>query len=200
MSKADLQYSPFQYQYLSCLSWLTDFEVLAHLPLTVGSSVPFASVAQSAHVPLDRLKRVARMAITSGFLSEPQPGELAHSSLSLQFFRQSELRDWVTFLAKFSAPTAGRFAEATRRWGDTVQKNQTAYNIAFETDLPFFKHISKDEATVNLFARYMHSQRHDDASAIRHLLNGFDWNGLGAGHLVDVRFDFPQPQSQNSGL
>ena len=201
-SKADLQHllSLSQYQYLSCLNWLTDFDIFAHLPLTVGSSVPFESIAQAAHVPLDRLKRVARMSITSGFLSEPHPGKLAHSSLSLPFSRQAGLRDWVTFITRFSAPAAGRFAEATRRWGDTVQKNQTAHNVAFETDLPFFEHIRQDEATVALFARYMHSQGQTDSSAIRHTLSGFDWEKVGAGHVVDVRVEYPIPDARTVRL
>lgn len=152
----------------------------------MDSSVPFESVAQSAHVPLDRLKKVARMAMTSGFLSEPQPGKLAHSRLSLQFVCQAELRARVTFLANIELPTAGRFADATRRWGDTVQKNQTAYNVAFGTDLPFFEHLSRDEGSVDLFATYMHSQDRSESLAIRHLLDGFDWEKIGAGHVVDV--------------
>lgn len=89
-------------------------------------------------------------------------------------------------MTEYSAPTAERMAEATSKWGDTVRKDQTAYNIAFRTDMPFFEHIGLKEETAALFARYMRSQGQNEALARRHILKGFDWAALGKGHVVDV--------------
>ena len=124
--------------------------------------------------------------MTGGFLSEPEPEHLAHSRISAQFAAQPALRDWASFMTEYSAPTAGRFAEATLKWGDTVRKDQTAYNIAFKTDMPFFEHIGLREETAGVFARYMRSLGQDEGLAMRHVLKGFDWAALGSGHVIDV--------------
>ena len=88
-------------------------------------------MAESAGVPLARLKSVARMSMTGGFLCEPEPNHLAHSRISAEFAVQRALQDWGTFIMRYSAPTAGCYTEATEKWGDTVRRDQTAYNIVF---------------------------------------------------------------------
>ena len=124
--------------------------------------------------------------MTGGFLCEPEPNHLAHSRISAEFAVQRALQDWVTFIIKYSAPTAGCYTEATEKWGDTVRRDQTAYNIAFETDLPFFEHIGRDEETTALFARYMRSLAQSKGMAMKFILEGFDWVSLGKSHVVDV--------------
>lgn len=126
------------------------------------------------------------MSMTGGFLAEPKPEHLAHSRISAQFAAQPALQDWAKFMVKYSAPTAARMTGATQKWGDTVQKNQTAYNVAFGTDMPFFDHVGRQEETAALFARYMRSQEHSEGSTMRHILKVFDWAALGEGHVVDV--------------
>jgi len=133
------------------------------------------------------------MSMTGGFLSEPEPEHLAHSRISAQFAAQPALQDWANFMTRYSAPTAERIAEATQKWGDTVRKDQTAYNVAFGTDMPFFEHIGREEETAALFARYMRSQGQSEALAMRHILEGFDWAALGKGHVVDVSPSLPRP-------
>lgn len=60
-------------------------------------------------------------------------------------------------MTSYSAPTAERMAEATQDLGDIVRKDQTAYNIAFGTEMPVFEHVGREEETAALFARYMRS-------------------------------------------
>ena len=127
------------------------------------------------------------MSMTSGFLSEPKPGYLAHSRLSAQFASVPTLHDWATFITTLAAPTAEKYTDATEKWGETVRKDQTAYNVAFKTDLPFFEDIARDKERVETFARYMRNQGQSEGLALKHVLDGFDWAGLGNGHVVDVK-------------
>lgn len=145
-------------KHTSCLRWLLHFNILAHLlPPLNCSGTRLATMAHSAKVPLTRLKSVARMSMTGGFLCEPEPKHLAHSRISAQFAAQPALQDWAKFMTSYSAPTAERMAEATQNLGDTVRKDQTAYNNAFGTEMPVFEHVGREEETAALFARYMRS-------------------------------------------
>lgn len=173
-----------QYQQLTCLQWLLHFKILNHIPLT--TSVPFATVAAAANVPLARLKSVSRMAMTGGLLCEPVPDHLAHSRISAKFVAEPEFLDWATFMTKYSAPTAAGFTEATERWGDTAEKNQTAYNVSFNTDLSFFAHVSQSTDMSKIFAGYMRSMGKSELTAFKHILSGFDWAALGKAHIIDV--------------
>ena len=76
--------------------------------------------------------------------------------------------------------------EAAQTWGNTVQTNQTAFNVAFGTEKSFFEHIGEQEETAALFARYMRSRTKVEELALRHILEGFDWAALRDGHVVDV--------------
>ncbi|ESZ99285.1 hypothetical protein SBOR_0326 [Sclerotinia borealis F-4128] len=179
-----LEQHQVNYQQLSCLKWLLHFDIFKQIPL--NEPIPFSTVAKTANVPISRLKSVVRMTITGGILTEPRSDYLAHSRLSAQFATNDNLIDWAKFMTEYSAPTASKFAEATARWGDTSEKNQTAYNIAFGTDLPFFGHLAQSQERTANFAAYMRSLSDSQGVALRHILTGFNWSSFEKANVVDV--------------
>ncbi|KAH8754202.1 S-adenosyl-L-methionine-dependent methyltransferase [Diaporthe sp. PMI_573] len=176
-----------QYQGFACLRWLLRFDVFKHVPLDC-TSISYASLATRISVPVGRLQSVARMAMTTGLFQEPQMGHITHSSLSLAFAQDEALRDWAHFITEYGQPTAAAFADATQRWGGTEAKNETAYNVAFDTPLPFFEDIKQRDGVANKFARYMQSQARSDGLRHEHLVRGLDWLGRfgETAHIVDV--------------
>ena len=77
--------------------------------------------------------------------------------------------------------------EQTEKYGASVKKNETAYNIAMDTDFPFFDHIGSSEALTKRFAGYMRNVTASEGVDIKHIVGGFDWAGLGKATVVDVR-------------
>lgn len=64
---------------------------------------------------------------------------------------------------------------------------ETAYNIAFDTDLPIFEYLARDEAKMDEFARYMRSVRSSEGVDLKHLVAGFTWQDIrDGGVVVDV--------------
>ncbi|KAF8860485.1 S-adenosyl-L-methionine-dependent methyltransferase [Acephala macrosclerotiorum] len=179
-----LPYMAVQYQYLACIRWLCHFSIPSHLP--VQGSVPYTEIANAAKVPELQLRRISRMAITSGFLSEPSPGMLAHSSTSAPFANQQGLVDWALLLAELSAPTAQKMVEVTERYGGTSKKNETAFNIQHNTDLPYFDYFGQLPMLRARFASYMKTVGSFPGTNIKHLIHGFDWASLGEATVVDV--------------
>ncbi|KAI0099267.1 sterigmatocystin 8-O-methyltransferase [Nemania sp. FL0031] len=173
------------FQYLSCLSWLCHYNIFHIVPLE--GTIGYEKVAAIANVSEQRLKSIARMAMTNGLFREPIPGQLAHSATSSFLTRNPDAYAWATFMCSKSAPTAMTMVDAHERWGpNTVKKNETAYNVAFETELPFFDHLSLDESEVSRFAAYMRNVTSSEGVNVKHLVAGFDWESLGNGKVVDV--------------
>lgn len=135
------------------------------------------------------------MAMTDALFREQSDGKhISHSATSALLARNEDIHAWASYICARSAPMAMQFAAAHKRWGpETVRDNETAYNVAFNTDLPFFKHIGRDEATMSEFAGYMRNVRNSDGVDIRHLVAGFAWKDIPEGGVVvDVRAFFPR--------
>ena len=173
-----------QYQQLACLRWLCHFNVLSHIPLT--HSVAYETIALAADVPLYQLKSIARMAMTTNFLHEPTPGEVAHSSTSAAFIKNPSLSDWALFMTSTSAIMASQTVEATQKYGATESKTQTTYNVWKNTDKPFFDHIKQDKELTRQFASYMKNVTSSKGMSMQHLITGYDWASLGEVTVVDV--------------
>lgn len=148
--------------------------------------MPYSEVALSAKVPEHQLKSIARMVMSSGFLCEPTPDRLGHNATSSLFASKSGMVDWTLLLAELSAPTAAKMVEGTVKFGDSHEKNETAFNIHNNTDLPYFDYITHSPLWRKRFANYMQIVSAGEGTNIKHLVNGFDWESLGAGRIVDV--------------
>jgi 6-hydroxytryprostatin B O-methyltransferase len=87
-----------------------------------------------------------------------------------------------------SAPVAQKMAAAALKWGpDSTQPYETAFNVAMDTDLPFFDHLSRNPDKMAEFSAYMRNVRSSDTVALRHLTAGFAWDGIREdGVVVDV--------------
>jgi 6-hydroxytryprostatin B O-methyltransferase len=165
----------------------------------LNDSVSYVDLAATAGIPEQRLRSVVRMAMTNSlFREEPGSKRVSHSATSALLARNTDVYAYATYMCAKSAPTAMELAAAHQKWGaDTMRTDQTAYNVAFNTDLPFFDHLGQDEARMSEFAAYMRNVRSSEAVNIKHLVSGFAWQGLGdGGKVVDVSY-FPRTDFQS---
>ena len=126
------------------------------------------------------------MAMTSGFLNEPQPECLGHSIMSAPYGTDLALQGWAKFVTTYTGTAAERFVEATEKFGETTQLDQTAYNLVTGTNVSFFEHVGQDEERAALFAQFMRGLGQGDGMALEHALEAFDWTSLGEAQVVDV--------------
>lgn len=138
-------------------------------------------------VPEPQLRSVIRMIITSNFLCEPSPNHVAHNEVSALFITNSGLMDWANFMTQYSAPAAAAFADATEKWDVTDRKDQTAFNIATNSNGTLFDYFARSSELANCFASYMKSVQASQGTSLEHHLTGFDRAGLGEALVVDVR-------------
>jgi len=172
------------YQRLSCLIWIVHFGVLDHIP--AEDSIHYDELAQATKTPVVTLKSVARMLMTEGILAEPQPERVAHSSLSAALKSDTEFYDCTKFVVKYTVTPALCAAQATEKWGEPVKKDQTAFNLAMKTDLPFFGYLANTPGLTKHFASYMRATARSLGAALDASLEDLKWAGFTRGHLVDV--------------
>jgi 6-hydroxytryprostatin B O-methyltransferase len=163
---------------------LIHFGIFSRVPST--GSISYASLAADAGVPERTLKTVARMIMTSQVFYEPQPGSIAHTATSAQFVTNQSLNDWAQFMCEASVPAALSLVAATERWPTSDSRTETAYNVAADTDLPFFDHLATLPERTRQFAGYMKNVTSSEGTKLDHLLSGFNWAGLGSARIVDV--------------
>ena len=171
-------------QYLASLRWLTNFNIFHLVPL--AGKISYDSLGARARVPGKQLKAVMRMAMTSNLFFEPEPGEVSHTATSALLVKNPGLHDWAVVMTNTTTPMANKLVEATEKWPEAVRKTETAYNVAFETDLPFFEHLNTDPKRVKEFAGYMKHIQQSEGSALRHMVQGYDWAAIGKGRVIDV--------------
>ncbi|KAG6995603.1 O-methyltransferase aurJ [Physcia stellaris] len=161
------------FQYISCLSWLCHYDIFHIVPL--GNTISYSEIAAAARVPEQRLKSILRMAMTSTLFQEQPDGKhVGHTATSALLARNDDTHAYATYMCAKSAPMAMHMTAAHRKWGSASKRSyETAYNIAFDTDLPFFDHIARDEARMEEFARYMRNVRSSEGIDFRHLVTGF---------------------------
>ncbi|GKZ22343.1 hypothetical protein AbraIFM66951_007976 [Aspergillus brasiliensis] len=163
-----LQQLATQNQYLACLHWLGEFQVLACIPLS--DSVPFQDVAELAGIPESHLRRVVRMMAATGFLREPEPGHVAHSALSASFVTRPSYLDAAMFLAETAAPAALQMPATSRDPVSTPLAMTTAH-----AQLP------KLQRQWSAYLQY--GLGHTDGNILEPL-DQFDWLGLGGATVV----------------
>lgn len=173
-----------QNQLLACLHWLGEFQVLACIPLS--GSVPFKDVADLAGVPSTQLSRVVRMTATAGFLHEPQPGHVAHSALSAPFVTKPSFLDAAMFLSEIAAPTALQMAFATQRFGHSQRPDESAYNVAFGTEVAFASVCEQRTKLQRQWPAFLRHGTGDVDACVTDILTRLDWRSLGNASVVEV--------------
>ncbi|KAL4756869.1 O-methyltransferase-domain-containing protein [Aspergillus foveolatus] len=168
--------------YTACLKWLCRFGVFNGVPLE--GSIAYDKLAAAISVPGGTLKSVARMAMTSGLFSEPTPNHIAHSPTSAMIASNANLLLCAKFMTEVGVPTASAFADATQRWPGSLSNTETAYNLAFDTQLPLFEHLKTLPTRTEQFAGYMKSVTNSEGTSLKHLVNGYDWGVLLQDSLV----------------
>ncbi|KAL9613425.1 MAG: hypothetical protein Q9167_002023 [Letrouitia subvulpina] len=126
------------------------------------------------------------MAMTGNFLSEPVLDQVAHNTTSGIFVTNPSINGWALFMAEYSCPGALSMVRATEKYGATDKKNETAFNIARSTDLPFFDYFGQSPERGRQFAAYMKNVLASESTKIDHLVHGFDWGSLGEATVVDL--------------
>jgi 6-hydroxytryprostatin B O-methyltransferase len=127
------------------------------------------------------------MAMTAHILCEPESEQVQHTAASALLAQSSALHDWALIMGIEPVDIAMKMVEATEKWPQGGKINQTAFNVALDTDLPFFQHLQKNPDLLAKYTEYQRAVSGTEGLDLKHVVHGYDWKKLGASSVVDVR-------------
>ncbi|KAI8956190.1 hypothetical protein F4801DRAFT_525734 [Xylaria longipes] len=178
-------------QLLACLQWLVQFHVLGYIPPT--GSAQLTDIADLVGVSEVSLSRIVRVVAAAGFLTEPQPGHIAHTALSAPFVKDTAYIDTITFLANTAAPAASYMTAATVQYQQRRiyhEARPSAYSLASKSSSSFDADCQQRPKLLRRYESYIRcisetDQKMDDEDAAKLLLQ-LDWQALSNARVVVV--------------
>ncbi|WZH49403.1 O-methyltransferase [Fusarium acuminatum] len=170
--------------YMEILRWMSHFKIFELVPL--DGRISYSELAAKAGVTEERLKSLARMAMTSSLFAEPEKGFMAHSATSAALVTNQGLASFRLWITAVTGPAASSMVTAHARWPDDTAPNRTAFSAAFDTDLGMYDYIATHPELYRMFDTAMQAVAKSPMSHLKHLVSGFDWGSLGKATVVDV--------------
>ena len=176
---------PNQYLEVAILRYVSHFKITQAIP--IDQDITYAEATSKAGVDEGQLKINFRLLISSFHpLTEPRPGFIAHVAASKLLVIDTSLVGRVWFMAEESYHASAKIVEAIERWGTGGSHNETAFNIAFDTELPLFEWLGQHPGVMARFAEAMKANANSESYNVSHAAAGYNWKGLGASLVVDV--------------
>ncbi|ATY59545.1 O-family 2 [Cordyceps militaris] len=132
------------------------------------------------------LKCILRLAMANDLFSEPSPNHVAHSRSSLLLLEDPCVASWVAMFTTDLLRPIVNTVEAMKKWPGSQEPNETAVNIAYRNDIPFFEFMQSDNARMKRYGLAMKAQGGRDGFDLSHTTNGYPWSELGAARVVDI--------------
>ncbi|KAI0972468.1 hypothetical protein F4678DRAFT_460689 [Xylaria arbuscula] len=178
-------------QLLACLQWLVQFHVLGYIPPT--GSAQAKDIADLVGVSEVGLSRIVSVVAAAGFLTEPQPGHIAHTALSAPFVKDTAYVDTITFLANTAAPAASCMTAAMVQYQQMRMYHEarpSAYSLASKSSSSFDADCQQRPKLLRRYESYIRciseaEQEMDDEDAVKLLLQ-LDWQALSNARVVIV--------------
>ncbi|MCJ1313933.1 hypothetical protein MMC25_007613 [Agyrium rufum] len=165
------------------LNAIQKFGIAERVPL--GGVMSYADVAKSIGVNEQITRRLLRHAMTMHVFQEPEPGMVAHTSVS-KMLHQPGMRQWMASGCEEMWPAALRTVDAISKYPDSQEPNHTGFSLANNTEHSIYQVVAADPVRAQRFAEAMAafiSGRGYDTSDI---LENYDWDTLGKVTVVDV--------------
>ncbi|WEW59435.1 O-methyltransferase [Emydomyces testavorans] len=175
---------PPQYHDNDTLRWIYRFNIADIVPLK--EDISFADIAATANVAEDHVRRILRFAMTNNIFHEPRPDHVAHTAASSLLATDEKVKAWVGYTCEDSFPTSVHAVDASVKFKNSKKPNESAYNLAFQTSLPYFEHLAHFPEREKRFAMTMQATTLASGFNISHLANGYCWESTGNSTVIDV--------------
>ena len=172
-------------------------------------SITYADLAAKVNVPEGRLRRVIHYALNNHIFIASGPDSIAHSATSAEAVLDPFVYGWIEHNVFEVGPAALKVTDAVEKFGDSEEPGHAGAALALPVEEGLFfwmendgvgepseeilgGKIVKSDRTKGYrnrrFGAAMHSMMIGGAHAAAHVNNGFDWEALGKGTVVDVSF------------
>jgi len=113
---------------------------------------------------------------------------VAHTADSRMLVEDEAMFEMCGFFLEETRLASVELVEAMEKWPGAQEPNQTAYNVRFGTEEPFYQYISRDSARLRRLEMSMRGFSCGSESAARAIALAYPWKEVanGRGLMVDV--------------
>ena len=175
-------------QYLSVLSlhYVSHFEIAKYVPLDKEISYP--DLAAKSGRELTALRRLTRHAMTSKIFHEPVKDHIAHTPASRLLVEDRKTAAWVDLCTESIFLAGAHTCDALERWPGSQNPRHTGLSLGVgnpgQTSL--YEEAKKDPKRMAKFKDAIELFSSGEGYEASFLVEGYDWDKLGEGTLVDV--------------
>ncbi|KAK5111515.1 hypothetical protein LTR85_011863 [Meristemomyces frigidus] len=165
--------------------FIQKFDIARKVSRHEEGEVSYSDLAADTGLDISSLRRMLRFAIAHRVFVESRPDYVSHSAASGVLAEDDALRDWLDFMLVDALPSGPRAVEALAKWPGADEPSHTGYALAHGA--PFWDMMAREPERGRKFAGAMRSFATGDDLSLRHVVNGYEWGGLGeAAKVVDV--------------
>ena len=161
---------------------ITRYDICRVIPL--GEERSYGEIAKTCGLDEDDVRRTLHHAIANHVFISPRPGFVAHNGPSQVLAESSAIRALSQHGMEDMVPSMNHLASALKKFPGSQDPRETGFNLAYQISDPFFEHISKIKYKSDNFHLAMTAFSSEPAFQTSHVVNGFDWAGLGSDAIV----------------
>ncbi|KAF2707636.1 S-adenosyl-L-methionine-dependent methyltransferase [Pleomassaria siparia CBS 279.74] len=161
---------------------IAKFKLANNVPF--DSTITIPELAKTSGLDEGDCNRLISHALTNRLFVEEEPGVIKHSAMTSAIVNVPLFRDWIEETCENMWSSAPRIVSAMEKWPGSEEPNETAYNLARHTELPFFADISADKSGMRAkrFADSMSFFQANPTMRTSLIVDNYDW----ASHKVVV--------------
>ncbi|KAI0871506.1 sterigmatocystin 8-O-methyltransferase [Hypoxylon argillaceum] len=168
---------------------MVPFQFISYLGIAemvpLGGQTSFQEIATKTGLSEVNVRRVLRHAITMRVFQEPEPGMVAHTSVS-KAITDSSLNDWLKTASRDLWPAATKTFPAMMKWPNSQEINETAFSLAHDTNMSVYDFFQAHPDRALSFVGSLKALTSSPEYDVRHVIDNYDWHSLGQARVVDV--------------
>ena len=158
--------------------------------MPINEEISYVDLSKKLNLDPTNLRRLVRHAITNHIFREPHPGYVAHTSSSRLLAEDAQLQAWVGFFSEDLWLPIAHTVDAMDKWPGSQEPRETGYSIANNTNDNFFEHFARDPNRLKRYGTAMAANAASEGYHVKHIVDGYPWESLGEGTVVDVHSHF----------
>ncbi|KAI0476619.1 O-methyltransferase-domain-containing protein [Xylariaceae sp. FL0804] len=165
------------------LQAISRFKIASLVP--AGGQASFGEIAERTGLGERMVQRLLRYAVTMRVFKEPAPGFVAHTNAS-KLLMDPTMNDWLGAGSEEAWPAVVKIMDAAQKWPQSEEPNETGFAMANGVTNSIYDIVGSDANRAARFANSMKAFSSNPELSTSHLLDNYDWEGLGATQMVDV--------------
>ncbi|KAH8800400.1 O-methyltransferase [Xylogone sp. PMI_703] len=155
----------------------------------LDSSISYADLSTQSHISEPLLRRILRHAMTSRLFRELDAGQrVAHSPTSALLVTNTNLAAFVELHTTVALKSLAHTTDALESWPDSTSPREVGYSIAVgrSGEVGVYEDVARDPVRTINFGRAMQFFSTGEGYEESSLVEGYPWESLGKGTVVDV--------------